>query len=63
MAHFSVIEKRTKVSVEREQVAGFELTGEPPEKKKGPPPKKGKRPSKKDKARAVALESVDEGDD
>ncbi|MEI6892790.1 MAG: DEAD/DEAH box helicase [Pontiella sp.] len=56
MAHFGVIEKRTKVSVEREQVPGFELTGEKPEKKKGPPPKKGKRPSKKDKARAAALE-------
>ncbi|MDF7808979.1 DEAD/DEAH box helicase [Pontiellaceae bacterium B12219] len=56
MAHFGVIEKRTKVSVEREQVPGFELTGEPPEKKKGPPPKKGKRPSKKDKLRAAALE-------
>jgi len=54
MTHFGVIEKRTNVSVEREQVAGFELTGEPPEKKKGPPPKKGKRPSKKDKARAAA---------
>jgi superfamily II DNA/RNA helicase len=54
MAHFSVIEKRTNVSVAREQVPGFELTGEKPEKKKGPPPKKGKRPSKKDKLRAAA---------
>jgi ATP-dependent RNA helicase RhlE len=63
MAHFNVIEKRTNVSVDREQVAGFELTGEAPEKKKGPPPKKGKRPSKKDKARAAALENPDAGDD
>ncbi len=63
MAHFGVIEKRTNVSVEREQVSGFELTGEPPEKKKGPPPKKGKRPSKKDKARAAALENPDAGDE
>ncbi|MCF7847458.1 MAG: DEAD/DEAH box helicase [Kiritimatiellales bacterium] len=55
-AHFNVIEKRTRVSVDREQVAGFERTGEAPEKKKGPPPKKGKRPSKKDKARAAARE-------
>jgi len=57
MAHFSLIEKRTHVSVDREQISGFELTGEAPEKKKGPPPKKGKRPSKKDKARAAAEES------
>ncbi len=53
-AHFSLIEKRTRVSVDREQIPGYELTGEAPEKKKGPPPKKGKRPSKKDKARAAA---------
>jgi len=59
MAHFGVIEKRTKVCVEREQVPRFELTGEPPIKKKGPPPKKGKRPSKKDKARATARENIE----
>ncbi len=53
-AHFSLIEKRTKIRVDREQIAGFELEGEAPKKKKGPPPKKGKRPSKKDKARAAA---------
>ena len=58
MAHFSLIEKRTRVSVIREQIPGYELTGEAPAKKKGPPPKKGKRPSKKDKARA-AEESED----
>ena len=57
MAHFSLIEKRTKVHVDREQIAGFELTGEAPKKKKGPPPKKGKRPSKKDKARAALAEA------
>ncbi|MFT7669709.1 MAG: ATP-dependent RNA helicase RhlE [Planctomycetota bacterium] len=62
MAHFGVIEKRTNVSVEREQISGFELTGEPPEKKKGPPPQKGTRPSKKDKARAAAKESADSED-
>ncbi len=55
-AHFSLIEKRTRVSVTREQISGYELTGEAPAKKKGPPPKKGKRPSKKDKARAAAEE-------
>ncbi len=52
--HFALIEKRTKVRVDREQVPGFELTGTAPEKKKGLLPVKGKRPSKKDKARAVA---------
>jgi ATP-dependent RNA helicase RhlE len=62
MAHFGVIEKRTKVSVEREQIAGFELTGEPPVKKKGPPPTKGSRPSKKDKLRAAAKEIDDAND-
>ena len=57
MAHFGVIEKRTNVSVEREQIIGFELTGEKPEKKKGT------RPSKKDKLRAAALENdVADGD-
>jgi superfamily II DNA/RNA helicase len=61
MAHFGVIEKRTKISVAREQIPGFELTGEKPEKKKGPPPKKGKRPSKKDKARASAALEYSKG--
>lgn len=60
-AHFKLIEKRTCVSVEREQIAGFELTGEAPVKTKGAAPVKGKRPSKKDKARAAAAaaENVD----
>ena len=53
-AHFKLIEKRTHVRADREQIPGFELEGEAPKKKKGPPPKKGKRPSKKDKARAAA---------
>jgi len=53
-AHFKLIEKRAELHLEREQVKGFELTGEAPEKQKGAPPIKGKRPSKKDKARAAA---------
>ncbi|MBM4152334.1 MAG: DEAD/DEAH box helicase, partial [Kiritimatiellaceae bacterium] len=53
-AHFSLIEKRTKVQVRREQIPGYELTGEAPVKTKGAQPVKGKRPSKKDKARALA---------
>lgn len=52
-SHFSLIEKRTQRQLDREQIAGFELTGEAPIKGKGAPPVKGKRPSKKDKARAA----------
>ncbi|HAL39605.1 MAG TPA: RNA helicase [Polaromonas sp.] len=56
-AHFRLIEKRQRLSVPREQVAGFEpvQTGESPE---GAPASnggiKGKRPSKKDKLREAA---------
>jgi superfamily II DNA/RNA helicase len=53
-AFFTVIENRTKQHPAREQIPGFELTGEAPETKKGGLPVKGKRPSKKDKARAAA---------
>lgn len=53
-AFFTVIEKRTKQQVAREQIPGFELMGEAPAKQKGGSPVKGKRPSKKDKARAAA---------
>jgi superfamily II DNA/RNA helicase len=56
-AFFTVIEKRTKLQPGREQIPGFELTGDAPVKKKGAPPVKGKRPNKKDKARAAAQES------
>ncbi|MDX1294828.1 MAG: DEAD/DEAH box helicase [Sulfurimonadaceae bacterium] len=52
--HFRVIEKRAGIRLVREQVEGFELTGEPPVKKKGPPPVKGKKKSKKDKLREAA---------
>ena len=63
-AFFNVIEKRTKQHPPREQVPGFELEGDAPQKRKGPPPKKGMRPSKKDKARAAAqtTDSEAEGD-
>lgn len=53
-AHFSLIEKRAQLQLEREQITGFERIGEAPERKKGVSPVKGKRPSKKDKARALA---------
>ena len=50
-AHFSLIEKRSGIRLEREQVEGFELKGEAPKKEKGPAPVKGKGKSKKDKER------------
>ncbi len=50
-AHFKIIEKKCKVKIQREQIAGFELTGEAPKKEKGPAPVKGKKKSKKDKLR------------
>ena len=50
-AHFKIIEKKCKVNIKREQIAGFELTGEAPKKEKGPAPIKGKKKSKKDKLR------------
>jgi len=54
-AHFSVIEKKCKVKIDKEQIEGFELTGEAPKKEKGPAPVKGKKKSKKDKLREQAL--------
>jgi superfamily II DNA/RNA helicase len=53
-AHFSIIEKRCKVNLKREQVDGFELSGEAPIQVKGSEPVKGKGKSKKDKAREKA---------
>ncbi|MEN8146183.1 MAG: DEAD/DEAH box helicase [Campylobacterota bacterium] len=54
MAHFKLIEKRSNIKLEREQIAGFELAGEAPKKVKGPAPVKGKGKSKKDRAREKA---------
>ena len=50
-AHFKIIEKRSRIKLEREQIKGYELTGEAPKKVKGSAPVKGKRKSKKDKLR------------
>ena len=50
-AHFRLIEKRSQIKLEREQIEGFELTGEAPKREKGPAPVKGKKKSKKDKLR------------
>jgi superfamily II DNA/RNA helicase len=55
-AFFTVIEKRTKLQLDREQIPGFELTGVAPIRQKGLPPVKGKRPNKKDRARAAAAQ-------
>ncbi len=56
-AHFKLIEKRNKIKVIRESVAGFERSPEVPQDvlaKKGQAPVKGKRKSKKDKLREAA---------
>ena len=50
-AHFKLIEKRAEISLDQEEIEGFELTGEASEEKKGPAPVKGKGKSKKDKLR------------
>ena len=47
--HFSLIEKRCDIKLEKEQIEGFELIGTPVKKEKGNEPVKGKRKSKKDK--------------
>ena len=49
--HFKLIEKRSDINLQREQIKGFELQGEAPKKEKGPAPLKGKKKSKKDKLR------------
>ncbi|WP_333803347.1 DEAD/DEAH box helicase [Sulfurospirillum sp.] len=56
-AHFALIEKRCGIKFEKEQIKGFELEGEAPQKEKGSAPIKGKRKSKKDKLREQAGEA------
>jgi len=53
--HFNLIEKRAQVKLVREDIAGFELTGEAPLKVKGTKAIKGKRKSKKDRLREQKL--------
>jgi len=53
--HFKLIEKRSQIKLTREQIEGFELTGDAPIKEKGKAPIKGKGKSKKDKLREKAL--------
>ncbi len=57
-AHFKLIEKRSNIKLQREQIEGFELTGEVPLRQKGPAPIKGKKKSKKDKLREEALKDA-----
>jgi superfamily II DNA/RNA helicase len=52
-AHFKLIEKRSKIKLERESIKGYELTGVAPKKEKGAAPVKGKKKSKKDKLREL----------
>lgn len=52
-AHFKLIEKHSQIKLKREQIKGYELTGEAPKKVKGSAPIKGKRKSKKDKLREL----------
>jgi ATP-dependent RNA helicase RhlE len=59
-AHFRLIEKRQKISVSREQVAGFEPVETLPVNQADPAGTggvKGKRPSRKDKLRAGAVKA------
>ena len=56
--HFKLIEKRSQIKLEREQIEGFELKGEAPIKERGKPPVKGKKKSKKDKLREQALKDA-----
>lgn len=58
MDHFKLIEKRAGIKLIREQIAGFNLTGNAPAKVKGPQPIKGKGKSKKDKAREAAAKGA-----
>ncbi|MCM8538281.1 MAG: DEAD/DEAH box helicase [Lentisphaeraceae bacterium] len=58
-AHFKLIEKRSNIQLEREQVEGFELTGEATPKPSAKAPVKGKRKSKKDKLREQQTKKED----
>ncbi len=52
--HFRLIEKRNRLRIERQQVPGFELTGEAPAKGSASGGVKGRRKSKKDRLREKA---------
>ena len=54
LSHWTLIEKRHAVKLERETMEGFEATSPVPENETGNGGIKGKRPSKKDKLRQLA---------
>jgi superfamily II DNA/RNA helicase len=54
LSHWSLIEKRHAVKLDRESIEGFEASSPAPEKESGSGGIKGKRPSKKDKLRQLA---------
>ena len=54
LSHWSLIEKRHAVKLDRESIEGFEASSPAPEKESGSGGVKGKRPSKKDKLRQLA---------
>jgi superfamily II DNA/RNA helicase len=54
LSHWTLIEKRHAVKLERENMEGFEATSPVPENETGNGGIKGKRPSKKDKLRQLA---------
>lgn len=56
--HFKLIEKRSNIKLEREQIKEYELKGDAPVKERGKAPVKGKRKSKKDKLREQALKDA-----
>jgi len=56
-AHFKLIEKRSQIKLEREQIKGYELEGEAPLRVKGNAPIKGKKKSKKDKLRELKAQN------
>ncbi len=60
MEHFALIEKRSNIKLEKEQIKGYELSGSIPTKEKGPEPTKGKGKSKKDKLREKAFKELHE---
>ena len=56
--HFRLIEKRSHIKLQKEQIQGFEPIGEVIKKEKGQAPIKGKGKSKKDKLREQALKET-----
>ena len=54
--HFHLIEKRSNIKLQREQIEGFKLIGDVIKKEKGKEPIKGKGKSKKDKLREKAVQ-------